>query len=66
MRLWERFKAWRRGEVMLPGVSRGRCFINKDPEKKDLIGPMRTTVKSSAKLIGIRVIRTNGDIEERL
>jgi len=66
IRLWEKFKAWRRNETMLPDVNRGRCFVSNRPEKRALTGPIKVAAKSSAELVGIRIIRANGDIEEIL
>lgn len=63
---WERFKAWRRGERMIKGVSRGRCF-----EKKELDIPEPPTggvrvckLKPTISLIGITITRKDGTVEE--
>ena len=66
-RSWEKFKAWRRGEIMIKGAGRGRCF----KKKKDIYNPTTQSndwiklakAKSLAKLVGIKVIRANGDVE---
>jgi len=71
LRIWEKFKAWRRGEVMRPGVSRGRCFVKKEDLNKPTIPGVpapdsvkRVSAKPIVKLVGLRVIRANGDIED--
>lgn len=59
MRLWERFKAWRRGERMLKGVNRGRCF-----EKKESGGGF--SAKAQPKIeVTAKIIRADGT-EEKL
>lgn len=62
MRIWERFKGWRRGEIMLPGVNRGRCF-----QRKELDSQPGNNIKITAKpviTLKIKVTRANGSIEE--
>jgi len=58
MRIWEKFKAWRRNETMLPGVNRGRCFVSNEPGNN-----IKITAKPEIKLT-IKVTRANGSIEE--
>lgn len=60
IRLWEKFKGWRRGEKMIPGVNRGRCFIKEDKES----GIIQCKAQPKVSLVGIKVIRANGEIEE--
>lgn len=57
MRLWEKFKAWRRGERMLEG-NRGRVFEKKDPPKGHQ-AEAKATINLKA-----RVTRKDGTIEE--
>ena len=61
MRLYEKFKAWRRDETMLSGVNRGRCF-----QKNNSINPNNSRefkAKPEIKL-KMKVTRANGSIEE--
>lgn len=60
-RLWEKFKAWRRNEVLLDGVSRGRCFVKKAELATN--NAKQSTGKATAKLVGIKVIRKDGTEE---
>ena len=60
-RLWEAFKAWRRGEKRVASGVRGRCYTR---EGRPVTGPTKTRAKASAKLASIRIVRANGDIEE--
>lgn len=62
MRLWEDFKAWRRGEKRIKGATRGRCFVRKEQDNLD--GIKRMTAHPTMKLVKMRVIRTDGTIEE--
>lgn len=63
MRLWEKFKAWRRGERMVPGVNRGRCFVKKNGEDTPAGGVKNTKAKAKAELVGIKIIRADGTKE---
>jgi len=57
MRIWEKFKAWRRNETMLPGVNRGRCFVSNEPG--NLI-----EVKAQPEMkLTMKVTRANGSTE---
>jgi hypothetical protein len=64
MRLWERFKAWKRKEVMLTGVSRGRCFVKKELSTKAPSGAIAISASPKIELVGMKVIRADGSIEE--
>lgn len=64
MRLWEDFKAWRRGEKRIKGATRGRCFVKKNPELPPDSDIKKATAKATMKLTKIRVIRKDGTIEE--
>ncbi len=55
MRLWEKFKAWRRNETMLEGVNRGRCFERKDDSIQMKATPTLT--------VTAKVTRTDGTQE---
>ncbi len=57
MRIWEKFKAWRRNETMLPGVNRGRCFKKNEPS-----GNIEMTAKPEIELT-IKVTRADGSTE---
>ena len=56
------FKAWRRKERKVKGVSRGRCFEKKQSDPVD-----STNVSSigTAKLTNIKITRANGSVEHR-
>jgi len=58
MRMWEKFKAWRRDETMLPGVNRGRCFQSNKPNNG-----REFKAKPEMKL-KMKVTRADGSIEE--
>lgn len=64
IRLWEKFKAWRRGETMSKGVNRGRVFTRKQVDTADS-SAIVVKAKPAAKLVKIRVIRADGTIEEK-
>lgn len=64
MRIIEKFKAWRRGERMIPGASRGRCFEKRDGSDNSLTGPIKVNATPKLELVGIRVIRKDGSVEE--
>lgn len=53
--VWERLKAWRRGEKKVKGANRGRCFEKANPENNSKAQPK---IKVSAK-----IIRADGTIE---
>ncbi len=63
MRIWEHFKAWRRGEKRVKGATRGRMYQR--PGEQD---PASTKMKSKAtlKVSKITVIRADGSTEEIL
>lgn len=68
-RLWEIFKAWRRGEVMSKTISRGRCFSKKGTPTlevldKPSLGKVSIKPKATMKLVGIKVIRADGTEED--
>lgn len=59
MKLWESFKAWRRGEKRVNGAVRGRVFARpEDPSDK-------ITIPTEAKmeLVSMKVTRANGSVE---
>lgn len=62
MGFWDRFKAWRRGERKVKGVTRGRCYEKKNADKQQG-GAHRAKAKCEAKLTGIKVIRKDGTEE---
>lgn len=64
--MWERYKAWRRGERMLAGVTKGRCFVKKDNTSISKPGSpsVDITVEPTLELVGIRVTRADGTVEE--
>lgn len=62
MKLWEDFKAWRRGEKRIKGAVRGRCFVRKDEEPTS--GAVKLKLEPTLTLQSIRVIRKDGTTEE--
>jgi len=65
VRIWERYKAWLRGERMIPGVNRGRCFEKINGSETSEVGsPMKTKATPKLETLKIRVIRKDGSIEE--
>lgn len=66
-RWFEQFKAWRRGEVMIKGASRGRCFQKKDesdsPKPKPNDGVKRVKLTPKLKLVSMKVTRADGTVE---
>jgi len=65
MKLWEDFKAWRRGERRIKGAVRGRCFEPIEPSAPSN-GAHVAQSKSTPRLVGIKVIRKDGTTEEIL
>jgi hypothetical protein len=65
IKLWEDYKAWRRGEKRIKGAVRGRCF---EPREGAVPKGGAHVAKSTAnpRLVGIKVIRKDGTTEEIL
>lgn len=65
IRLWERFKAFRRGERMIPGATRGRAFVKKEgaPAVSQAGDIINIPAGAKLELVGIKVIRKDGTEE---
>lgn len=64
MRLWENFKAWRRGEKRVKGATRGRMY--RRPEDTEPSASTKMKSKATLKVSKITVIRADGSTEEIL
>jgi len=64
MRLWESVKAKWRGETRIKGAERGRLFekLGATPVGE----PTKVNKDTTVELVGIKVIREDGTIEEIL
>ena len=62
IRILERFKGWLRNETMTKGASRGRVFTKKGVAPTS--DPMLAKIEPKVELVGIKVIRKDGTVEE--
>ena len=61
MSMWERCKAWYRGETVVAGATRGRCYQKKSESPK---GGSKAQAKPTVKLVGVTITRADGSTEE--
>lgn len=61
MRLWEDFKAWRRGEKRVSKAPRGRVYERKDG--KEPLGRVAAKAEPAPQLKQIKIIRADGTEE---
>lgn len=66
-KLWEKFKAWRRDEVLVSTASKGRLFMRKGELSSSQLEPTdgakRATGKATLQLVQVKVIRADGTEE---